>query len=210
MVGFIKKIFKKEDDEAKDLAYTSPKELKSKVQCVEIPEVVIHKEEGDIATVLIMDDQSSMTKMTIGTLAVLEAEGEIKQCTKIEATTRKAAFSVEKAIEDGTIDKLDFALLDITIGGIINGVELDGIDVAIMIKKRFPECKIKFLTGHSMNREISVIFDYISKFESWFKCKIDTYKEVEGIDGQPMYVYDHIIPKSTDLRRQVMYFCKKG
>jgi len=74
---------------------------------------------------------------------IVSAEGEL------------GAFTIKKYLEqDG---QCDFAILDIILGGvqIENGhiVSLNGIDVADLIWKKFPECKIKFFSGCVLNKK---------------------------------------------------------
>lgn len=77
------------------------------------------------------------------------------------------------------IEKIDIALLDITIGGFnyINNemVEYDGIDIAKFIKEVFPNCRIYFLTGHKPNKKNPKIFRYMEKFRSIFHEEINNW-----------------------------------
>lgn len=74
---------------------------------------------------------------------IISAEGEL------------GAFSIKNYLKNG--GKCDIAILDLIIGGvqIENGriVSLNGIDVADLIWKNYPECNINFFTGCVLDKK---------------------------------------------------------
>ncbi len=66
-----------------------------------------------------------------------------------------------------------------------------------MLKKQSPECIIKFITGHTLNRHNPEIFQFIKKFEDFFKLPIDE-TEIVKFKEIDMEVYKHIINKNSN------------
>lgn len=72
-------------------------------------------------------------------------------------------------------NKVDYAILDITLGEVLNVpddadgegyVFIDGIDIALEILKSNPKAKIIFLTGHTLNEKYPAFKEYIDKFQN--------------------------------------------
>lgn len=66
-------------------------------------------------------------------------------------------------------NRIDYAILDITLGYLTtldNGkyVTIDGIDLAVEIWKRYPECHVVFSTVHTCNQKNPTINKYFKKF----------------------------------------------
>ena len=158
-----------------------------------IPSIDLKNYSEKKRNILIMDDFSGMAQL-------LKEEMLRVQCCSIEtnfnillATGSLAAFSVKDAIKNEL--QIDIAFLDITLGGIIDGIEYDGIDVAIMLKKANPLCVIRFVTGHTLNRYNPEIFQFIKKFEDFFEVQIDETEEIYFKDAK-IELYKHIINKN--------------
>lgn len=68
-------------------------------------------------------------------------------------------------------NKVDYALLDITLGDLVrnklnNSIEIDGIDIAIKLLELNPDIKFKFISAHTLNKRNYTMVEYFNKFES--------------------------------------------
>lgn len=142
-----------------------------------------------------MDDFRGMTNLIKDELKRVSCCDIYDKFTIVIATGEFAGFSVEKEIDKGLV--VDIGFLDITLGGVIRGLEYDGIDVAIMVKNQNPKSLIKFVTGHTLNRKNPEIFQFITRFENYFKVPIDETESVISRDGV-VDIYKHIIQKNSD------------
>lgn len=80
-------------------------------------------------------------------------------------------------------NKIDYALLDITLGDLVrnklnNSVEIDGIDIAIKLLELNPDIKFKFISAHTLNKRNYTMVNYFNKFES-----------VTNLDISKHYIY---------------------
>lgn len=177
--------------------YVRPTEiLVEEVETI-IPDVeyVVDNRDKNAPVILIMDDFKGMANLLKDELNRVYCCDVYENFTIVIATGELAGFSVEKEIDRGLI--VDVGFLDITLGGVISGVEYDGIDVAIMIKNSNPKSLVKFVTGHTLNRKNPEIFQFITRFENYFKVPIDEIETVLGRDGS-VDIYKHIIQKNSD------------
>lgn len=79
-----------------------------------------------------------------------------------------------------TKNQIDFAILDITLGYLTNldngkYVTIDGIDLAVEIWRRYPECKIVFSTVHTCNQKNPTINKYFTKFNVLTNKNLEDY-----------------------------------
>lgn len=77
-------------------------------------------------------------------------------------------------------NKIDYALLDITLGDIVRNsnneiIEIDGVDIAIKLLELNPNIKFKFISSHTLNMKNYTMIYYFNKFESVTKRKISNY-----------------------------------
>lgn len=178
--------------------YTRPSEIANNSYKTEIPEVLVQDFVIGKPGILLMDDLSGMTNLILHELARVQCCDIIGQFNVAVATSDFAAFSVEKFLQDEDNKfEINVALLDITLGGVIDGVEYDGVDVAIMIKNKFPDALIKFITGHTLNRRNPEIFKFIEKFENYFNRSIDETDTVI-VEGELQKIYKHVIRKNSN------------
>lgn len=73
--------------------------------------------------------------------------------------------------------KIDYALLDLTLGLVVklpNGdfVDIDGVELACKILEVNPDAKILFVSAHTNNKENYILKKYSSKLSN---CKLDLY-----------------------------------
>jgi len=108
----------------------------------------------------------------------------------VKALGRTAGFTAHKylVIEDHA--KIDFAMLDLTLGYVIpvgegEFIEFDGIDVAIDILEKNPDAKIIFLTAHTIDIKNSAVVPVIKMYsEKYFEYTgLDLLKQCVPKDG---------------------------
>ena len=92
-------------------------------------------------------------------------------------------------------NKIDYALLDITLGDLVrdklnNSVEIDGIDIAIKLLEVNPDIKFKFISAHTLNKRNYTMVNYFNKFES-----------VTNLDISKYYIY-----KNGDMCKDIYNF----
>ena len=178
--------------------YIRPSEIFKDSYKIEIPDLKVCIGDINKPGILLMDDLSGMTTLIVNELSRVQCCDIIGEFNIAIATGDFAAFSVEKFLNDEDNEfTIDIALLDITLGGVINGIEYDGVDVAIMIKNKFPDALIKFITGHTLNRRNPEIFKFIEKFENYFNIAIDEMDTVV-VDGELQKIYKHVIRKNSN------------
>lgn len=177
--------------------YVKPTEIQVEEVETYIPDVeyVIDNRHKNAPVVLIMDDFKGMVMLIKDELKRVSCCDIYENFTIVIATGEFAGFSVEKEIDKGLI--VDIGFLDITLGGVIGGLEYDGIDIAIMVKNSNPKSLVKFVTGHTLNRKNPEIFQFITRFENYFKVQIDEIETVLSRDGS-VDIYKHIIQKNSD------------
>ncbi len=175
--------------------YKKPKSIKTDSYKTIIPQIGLNKNfDKTKPTILIMDDFVGMATLIQDELERVKCIDVKKNYNILTATGNYAAFTVKNLLKDGE-PPIDIALLDITLGGVVKGQEYDGVDVAILIKKYYPNCVIRFVTGHTLNRHNPEIFQFIKKFEDFFGVKIDETHQVL-YNGTNREIYKHIINKN--------------
>lgn len=198
ILDYFKSFFKKAEQPIEEVVdYVKPSDILVEEVETYIPDVeyVVDNRAKNAPVILIMDDFKGMTNLIKDELNRVPCCEIYDNFTIVIATGEFAGFSVEKEIDRGLI--VDIGFLDITLGGVIRGLEYDGIDVAIMIKNQNPKSLIKFVTGHTLNRKNPEIFQFITRFENYFKLPIDETETVIGRDGA-VDIYKHIIQKNSD------------
>ncbi len=132
-----------------------------------------NKAKKKIGSILIIDDQIEMVNLILMELKRVQCINVYKYFDIIVYTGEYLGFSIIQDIQNNKLPKIDIAILDITLGGIDDGIEYDGIDVSIELDKRDNNTWINYITGHSMNTKISLIFNYVNKFHNYFGSNID-------------------------------------
>ena len=204
---FIKTLFTKKEEILKSNEiynykndYVSPSNFMMSRNNIEVivPDINIKNNVGKNApTILIMDDYSGMVDLLYSELPRIQCSCILETFNIITATEEYAAFTVKNYIDQGR--KIDIAFLDITIGGIIKGVELDGIDIALIIKEHNPDAVIKFITGHALNRRNPEIFEFMEKFYIQTGYNIDEEEDITQIKNkQIIRIKKHIIGKNSN------------
>ena len=132
----------------------------------------------DRPTILIMDDiidTYDLYKVDFSKMKHKYKLDVYEKYNVVAALGSSAGFIAYKFIISGR--RLDYAILDITIGSIVkfpNGefLDVDGIDIAISIDK-YSTAKSLFSTAHTLNRKNLVMEYYISKYEEYSGMEIN-------------------------------------
>ena len=144
-------------------------------------------------TILIMDDivdTYSLYHIDFNKINIKYKKNIFEQFNIVTALGHEAGFIAYKYILSG--NKLDYAILDITIGSMIkfdNGefLDLDGIDIGIAVMTNTTG-KVIFSTAHTLNRKNMVMEYYISKFEEYKDEDISKYAISKNNDRvEPLY-----------------------
>ncbi len=123
-------------------------------------------------TILIMDDipdTYALYQIDFNKIKIKYNEDVFTNFNVVKALGAEAGFIAYKYILSGK--RLDYAILDITIGSIVkfdNGefLDLDGVDIGIAVM-RHTNAKVLFSTAHTLNRKNMVMEYYITKFEEY-------------------------------------------
>jgi hypothetical protein len=137
--------------------------------------------------ILIMDDRQDIISAVIDDLERMD-ETEIinlNHFNLITVSSKNAGFHVLDILEKAPNITIDYALLDIVLGGkkIVDGVKqmVDGVDVAIQIWERFSTAQILFFSGciieNSNDRD-----DFKNRFTSYTQEDISDYLLPKDID----------------------------
>jgi len=105
---------------------------------------------------------------------------DIKKDFKIVKCVGDDAGFIAKKYVKNSKDELVLAILDITLGKmykIEDGtiVRCDGVDVAVDIFKKYPNCDVRFCSAHRLSRDNAEIKKFITKFENATNYKIEDY-----------------------------------
>ena len=151
-------------------------------------------------TIVIMDDFKGMVDMLYIELLRVQCVDITKHFNIVLAGDKYAAFSVSRYLETHNID---IAFLDITIGGRINNVELDGVDIALQIKKNTiidnSLSEIRFITGHALNKRVPEMFEFMEKFKEATGLEIDEdERTLIEPTGEELLIKKHIIGKNSN------------
>lgn len=196
----IKNIFKNKNENKNERKYENeyitPVDLVNKIKNIDVPDIIYCEPEIEgRPNILIMDDFIGMAQLIKDELNRIQCCDVYKNFNILIATGNYAAFTVKKFLELPDKKIIDVAILDITLGGVIDNIEYDGIDIAIMLKKHNPNCVIKFLTGHTLNEYNPEIFKFMQKFKDYFKIPIDATK-YSSFKNKEYETYAHIINKN--------------
>lgn len=139
------------------------------------PEIINPKAEK---SVLIVDDQDIVSILYKNDINRIKDElgADINSDFKvIKCLDKDSGLTAFKIICMDNV-KIDFALLDLTLGCMakvkISGdkelyryAEVDGADLGIYIKERNPDAKILFVTAHTMNKDNAIVAKYANKLK---------------------------------------------
>lgn len=133
----------------------------------------------------------------------IDPEKDFKQIVCVG--TRAGCIAYKAIVIDK--QKIDYAILDITLGYIIlldneaaEYLELDGIDIAIELLKINPETKILFVTAHTMDIRNEDMTYYIVKFETETGRKMSPmYYANKNSEDRPEKIYNFLYGEQRDI-----------
>lgn len=136
--------------------------------------------------ILIMDDSEEIILSILDDLRSIDSPHfNLSKFNIITVSTKMAGFDVLEIIKNADRIKIDFALLDIVLGGKkdIDGIRkmLDGVDIAIELLKNNPAVHLLFFSG-CIIEETNDSLHFRTRFENFV--------------GEDMN--DYIIPKDID------------
>lgn len=137
-----------------------------------VPEAEIVNPNGE-KSLLIVDDQDIISVLYRNDFLKIKQElnKNIEQdCKVIRCLDKDSGLTAFKLVYIDKV-KIDFALLDLTLGcmaklGNNQYAEVDGADLGIYIKKLNPDAKILFVTAHTMNIDNYVVGKYADKLKA--------------------------------------------
>lgn len=129
---------------------------------------------------LLLDDVSMMYnlyKITFGRINRMYNVNVENTFSVVASIGKLSGYMAYKYILN---NKIDYALLDITLGDLVrnklnNSVEIDGIDIAIKLLELNPDVKFKFISAHTLNKRNYTMINYFNKFESATHLDISKY-----------------------------------
>ena len=188
-MNFIKNLFSNKstaqvteiDDELNDIL----EEMQDDVDIVDYsvyPDPDI-KNIGSDKTILWLDDMTNMKVLyglDINKVKNIYKEDINKDFNIINCFGKYAGFIAEKYIHSDDRLKIDYALVDITLGygiKLTNGdyVEYDGVDIMLDLLKLNPDMKFMFCSAHTLNRKNPTVNGFFTKFEDATGLDISNY-----------------------------------
>lgn len=155
-------------DEMRDIEHPDHKFKKLTLDNTPEPEILNKVENGP--TILFMDDQpTSLILFKIALKNVIAKYG-LNVYSKFNIVAAIGPLAGTIAYKYILNNKIDMAVLDITIGEMIkqennNLVEIDGIDIGIVINQYNEHSKVLYLSAHSLNRNNPLLRYYYEKYE---------------------------------------------
>lgn len=133
-------------------------------------------------TLLLMDDREEIISSIMDDLQSLDFENvnfNLSDYNIIKVHSKMAGFLVIDILKHAPLIEIDYALLDIVLGGkkVIDDkrVMVDGVDVAIKIWNYFKNADIMFFSGCIIDDAGKDIFNFKDKFTEYTNDKIDNY-----------------------------------
>lgn len=184
MFGFFKK--------AKEKDYVKPKQLvKREIVLPNNRLSELNEYDPNKKTILIMDDFEGIISIVLDDFDIIsKIYGlDIKTDFNILCSTGNfAAFDVMNFL-DKSSKKIDFAILDITLGGMDvrdnEIIELDGVDVAFKLQDRNPDFKVLFCTGHNITKKNPNVREIMVKWEQKTNSSLSKYTVLKTSDRVP-------------------------
>ncbi len=137
------------------------------------PELLDTYKEGK-PSVLIVDDVADIKLIYIEDLEKLKVTTGVNIREELNiyfAMGRDSGFIAYKFLEEGT--NVEYGLLDITMESTTKFdsgdlLDIDGVDIAVSMKKHNPNAKFLFVTAHSLKKGNKLMGYYIQKIEENF------------------------------------------
>lgn len=131
-------------------------------------------------TILIMDDREEIISSVLDDLAALDNTNNffLEDYNILTVSSKMAGFSVLDILEKAPKIEINFALLDVILGGKknIDGKRkmVDGVDVALAIWEKFPNADILFFSGCIIETNDDP-FNFKNKFDKYTDDDMNNY-----------------------------------
>ena len=131
-------------------------------------------------TILIMDDREEIISSVLDDLAALDNTNNffLEDYNILTVSSKMAGFSVLDILEKAPKIEINFALLDVILGGKknIDGKRkmVDGVDVALAIWEKFPNADILFFSGCIIETNDDT-FSFKNKFDKYTDDDMNNY-----------------------------------
>jgi hypothetical protein len=131
-------------------------------------------------TILIMDDREEIIYSVLDDLAALDNTNNffLEDYNILTVSSKMAGFSVLDILEKAPKIEINFALLDVILGGKknIDGKRkmVDGVDVALAIWEKFPNADILFFSGCIIETNDDP-FSFKNKFDKYTDDDMNNY-----------------------------------
>ena len=131
-------------------------------------------------TILIMDDHEEIISSVLDDLAALDNTNNffLEDYNILTVSSKMAGFSVLDILEKAPKIEINFALLDVILGGKknIDGKRkmVDGVDVALAIWEKFPNADILFFSGCIIETNDDP-FSFKNKFDKYTDDDMNNY-----------------------------------
>ena len=131
-------------------------------------------------TILIMDDREEIISSVLDDLAALDNTNNffLEDYNILTVSSKMAGFSVLDILEKAPKIEINFALLDVILGGKknIDGKRkmVDGVDVALAIWEKFPNADILFFSGCIIETNDDP-FSFKNKFDKYTDDDMNNY-----------------------------------
>lgn len=131
-------------------------------------------------TILIMDDREEIISSVLDDLAALDNTNNffLEDYNILTVSSKMAGFSVLDILEKAPKIEINFALLDVILGGKknIDGKRkmVDGVDVALAIWEKFPNADILFFSGCIIENNDDP-FSFKNKFDKYTDDDMNNY-----------------------------------
>ena len=131
-------------------------------------------------TILIMDDREEIISSILDDLAALDNTNNffLEDYNILTVSSKMAGFSVLDILEKAPKIEINFALLDVILGGKknIDGKRkmVDGVDVALAIWEKFPNADILFFSGCIIETNDDP-FSFKNKFDKYTDDDMNNY-----------------------------------
>src|SRR5574344_209285 len=131
-------------------------------------------------TILIMDDREEIISSLLDDLAALDNTNNffLEDYNILTVSSKMAGFSVLDILEKAPKIEINFALLDVILGGKknIDGKRkmVDGVDVALAIWEKFPNADVLFFSGCIIETNDDP-FSFKNKFDKYTDDDMNNY-----------------------------------
>jgi hypothetical protein len=170
-------------------------------------------------TILIVDDHPINVDSYQTLLASIESNNEANYLVAFDC--EQAYNTIHSSLNE--VEPIDFAFIDISLPAYKEKKMFSGIDIALLIRKLFPECKIVIISMHKEPLWVNQIYKainpegFIAKSDINFKCFPDIFKSIDKNEvyfSQSIKVSQKIMIQNNinwdDYDSKILYYITQG